>query len=486
MSENAIIPVGIIGAGATGLALAHQLRKEGVEFRLLEQAPRAGGVVQSGTKDGFLYEWGPNSLQYKGPEMLKLFRELGIERHLVCSSQNAAKRYIVKKGKLLELTNSAKSLLKTPLFSLGGKLRILTEPLRKRSRADTDPSVAEFVKRRLGVEVLEYAVAPFVTGIYCGVPENLSVKAAMPTLWEMEQAHGSLIRGGIAKMRERKQALAGKEPAFKPGTLLSFEGGMQTLTDALARSAGRSLRCGVRVTAIHKNPTHWTLKYRDRHDNVFTESYEHLVCCTPAHQLAELPFAEELRQELSVGKKIEHAPIGVFSMGFQKNQFPKKLEGFGFLVPRKEGRKTLGVIYAHDIFPGRAPEDHVLLSCFVGSAANPKILEKPAEKIRDAILKDLRELLGLKGTPCFGHFLSLPKAIPQYEVGYQENVLANLAHIEARHPNLHFAGSYRGGIALWQCLQNGQELGRSLAKNMEANIRISSLKNNESKHSASR
>jgi oxygen-dependent protoporphyrinogen oxidase len=336
----------------------------------------------------------------------------------------------------------------TPLFSLRGKMRVLAEPFIARGNVD-DESLADLVRRRLGAEILTYAIEPFVAGIYAGDPEKLSARHAFPKLWSLEREHGSFVRGALRMRR------TGPRPK-----MMSFRDGMGALPARLAVMLGEDLRCQARVESIAETAAGWSVAWIENGQSKRGEAAT-LVCAIPAFAVPQLPWSAEVRGSLGFLDRIEYPPVSIVALGFRRADVGHPLDGFGMLVPAAEKRQILGTIFSSSLFPGRAPEGEVLLTNFVGGARQPGLAALPDDELVRLVCEDLRALLGVKGEPVFRRIIRWPRAIPQYNRGYGE-VLSALEKLEAAHPGLHFVGNYRGGIAAGQCIRNGLRLAEEM------------------------
>jgi protoporphyrinogen/coproporphyrinogen III oxidase len=437
------VDVVVVGAGISGLATAFHLQRRGHAVRVFEAAPRAGGVIGSQRRDGVLYETGPNSTLDTTPLIGELLDAAGIAAERLDATAAAAKRYVLRDGRLVPLPTSPGAFLVTPLFSLGAKLALAREPFVAPAPPDRDETVAAFVRRRLGEEFLDYAIEPFIAGIYAGDPEQLSVRAAFPRLHALEQRYRSLIRGQIHGARERART---REKAKNTASSFSFRNGMQTLPDALARALP-GLETGVRVLRLARGD-----------DGVLTVEGERrtararaVVLAVPADAAAGLvrPLAPAAAQALDA---IPYSPVAVVASAYRRADVRHALDGFGFLAPRKAGRAVLGTLFSSSMFDGRAPEDTVLLTTFVGGARNPELARATPNEIVTTVERELAALLGA-ASPRWREVVQWPRAIPQYTLGHLGRIAA-LEQAEAAVPGLFFRSNYRGGVSVGDCIKS--------------------------------
>ncbi|MGH7536605.1 MAG: protoporphyrinogen oxidase, partial [Gemmatimonadales bacterium] len=326
--------VAVVGAGVAGLTAAFRLKQRGVRVVLYEAGDRAGGAVLTERRDGYLAELGPNSIAGPSPRTRSLFSDLGLGESLLAASPKARHRFVVRKGKLLPLPTSPSQLLTTRLLSNSAKLAVFGEPMVDAGDSPMEESIGGFIRRRFNQEVLDYVGNPFVTGVFAGDPEQLSVRHALPRLHALERSHGSVIKAFAAKSCTRPDPKTGASPS---DGLFSFRGGLQELSGALAREAGTALRLKAPVTQIRRGPKGWTV------DAAYqaTELYDGVVYAAPAHCADEIEFGFEGGERLKTLTSIPHPPVGVLSLGFRAEDVTHPLDGFGFLVPEVERRQVL-------------------------------------------------------------------------------------------------------------------------------------------------
>jgi oxygen-dependent protoporphyrinogen oxidase len=437
----------VVGAGVSGLAAAFGLRKRGHDVEVLEAAPRAGGVIASRQRDGFLYETGPNSTLDTTPLIGELLHEAGVESERANASAVADTRFIVRDGRLVALPTSPPGFLATGAFTLRAKLRLLREPFVKAAAPHVEETIADFVRRRLGDEFLDYAIDPFVAGIYAGDPERISVPAAFPRLHALEQRYGSLIKGQIKGAKERR---ARGEAAKNVAKSFSFAKGMQTLPDALSRALG-GVTTGVRVDSVARDDSHYVIEGA-RDGEPMVRRARAVVVATPAYAASSIASALSASAARALSS-IEYAPVVVVVTAHRRVDVADPLAGFGFLVPKKERRAMLGTLFSSSMFSGRAPEGSVLLTTFVGGRRNPERVELADEALVDVVLRDLAALVGVRERPLWTEIVRWKQAIPQYDLGHAKK-LAAVDAAERALPGLRFCANYRGGVSVGDCVKS--------------------------------
>jgi oxygen-dependent protoporphyrinogen oxidase len=428
----------IIGAGITGLTTAYELMEKGIECTVFEASGRVGGCIQSIYEDDFLVECGPNSVLDTHPDIGKLIARLGLEGNKLSPKPESNNRFIVRDGKPIRLPTSPPALFHSKAFSAGAKFRLMKEPFIK-SKSNEQESLADFVVRRLGQEFLDYAINPFVSGVYAGDPAKLSTCHAFPKLYTLEQKYGSLIKGAIKGAKERKERA---ETASKDARMFTFDDGLEVLPKQLAMKLGEAIRMNTPATSIQQMDEGKWLVNR--------EEFDHVVIAIPTHLMGDLiaPF------ELDCLDEIYYPPVASLSLGFGINQFMHALNGFGMLIPTIEKRFSLGALFPSSIFAGRAPGGMTLLTVFIGGSQHPERALMNEEDMLKETLKDLQDLLGLDGEPDYKRLSLWPKAIPQYNIGY-EKCLNHMKQVEADFPGIHFAGHYRDGISVSNSILSG-------------------------------
>ncbi len=453
----------IVGGGISGLSALHRLANAGKKVLLLECNRQVGGAMRSvrvevpGTQSSVLIEQGPNTIQSGNEHVEQLIRELGLTDQIVEADKQAANRYVLRNGIPVPVPTNPKALVESSLLSMRAKLRLLREPFVKVAPADREESVAEFVERRLGREPLDYGVNPFVSGVFAGRPEHLSLRYAFPTMYELEQEYGSLIRGGIRRAKKRKQA-ARNNNVNGPSTkrrMFSFRDGMASLPRRVHEKWSEHVLTEGTVTGIEPTGSGWNVR-AELPDGLQKFRAKNLLLATNAFVAADLtePFDAHLAETL---RTIEYPPIAVASFLVAKKSVAHPLDGFGLLCPEVECRDVLGIIFTSSIFPERAPEGTVLLTVFGGGARNPQLALQSKDAIVEMVGNELRELLGVQEAPMLLDVALWRQAIPQYNLGYGR-VLEAIALAETQHPGLTLIGNYRNGISVPDCIQAGMRV----------------------------
>ncbi len=436
-------PVAVLGAGITGLSIAYALKKSGADVTIYEKEDTPGGVIQSRLHDGWLVEQGPNTMLVRDRRLWNLLDDLELTGHIAEPGSEAKKRYIVRGGTPIPAPFSFVDFLKTDLFSTRAKVRLLKEPFIHGPGQD-DESISAFMRRRLGPEPLQYGVNPFVSGIYAGDPEQLSIKHTFGGLYEMEQEHGS-IAGGFLKRKKNEHAAK--------RVLISFDEGLQLLPQSMAGQLGDTLQRNTAVQSISAGEGGWKIGLQNGRQKL----HRAVVSTLPTFRLSQVWADEQSGQLMSRLADIEYAPMSVLGLGFKRKQINHPLDGFGILVPEKEPFSLLGCLFSSSLFSGRAPENHVLLTCFMGGARNPAGASRSTDELITELMPQLQQLLGAKDDPVFRHHTYWKHAIPQYTVGY-ERYLQTMEEIEGSNPGFYLAGNYRGGVSVPDCILSGFKL----------------------------
>lgn len=457
MSSNKKIVV--IGAGISGLTTAYLLFKEGYDVVVLEQKDTVGGSIETINADGFLFDRGPNSGLETTPLIQQLVKELNLEDQFVYANREGNKRYILKNGELLALPMSPPLFFKTKLFSGKAKLRLLAEPFIGRSKDGYYQSIAEFVTRRLGKEFLDYAINPFVAGVYAGRPEELSVKSAFPKLYALEEEYGGLIIGTIRSIRKRKKS---KEVSKQSAKMFSFKDGMKVLPEAMAEKLGSRVSTGVEVTSVRETAEgNYGVTFRDGNQTL-TLLADLVLSTVPAYKASELfgHFDEELVKHLN---EIYYPPVLVLYLVYDRKVVGQPLDGFGFLIPEKEEKSFLGAIWSSVIFPNRTDETKAAFTLFIGGSRDAGFIDDVEQMVIDRARREFELIMKISAEPVLISKRLWPKAIPQYNIGYVEHENF-FDHFEKNYKGIILGGNYRGGISVGDCIKNSELVAQRIKK----------------------
>lgn len=442
----------IIGAGISGLTTAYFLREKGFRVTVLEAAPEVGGTMKTLHRDGWLIETGPNSALETTPLFTKLISELDLREEHLYANRLADKRYILRHGRLYAIPMSPSAFIQTRLWSLAGKLRLLKEPFV--GSAKSEETIAEFVRRRLGQEFLDYAINPFVAGVYAGNPEELSIRYSFPKLFALEEKYGGLIKGMIKGRKERKQRA---EKAKDRAKLFSFREGMASFPEAIARSLGNDVRVNTSVHHIipmrmGAKPVYHVSCSAD--GNRETIEAVAVVLTVPAYAASEIirPIDPEMATSLA---SIYYPPVAEVFLGYKSEQIKRTLDGFGFLIPARENRRILGTIWSSVLFPGRSPEGHVAFTTFVGGSRQPQLTALDDTSLLSLVKDELSLIMGVDQEPVFSHISRWNQAIPQYNMSYGK-VLQAMERFEENFRGAFLSGNYRGGISVGDCIMSAE------------------------------
>lgn len=438
----------VAGAGIAGLAAALELQSRGREVLVIDPADRPGGVMRTDHVAGYVIERGPNTAQLKAP-MLRFLEGRGLEAALVPARPASRLRHVLRNGALVPVPMSPLALLRTPLLSARGKLRLFAEPFVRRGDAEGE-TVAEFVARRAGDEVVRALVGPFLTGVYAGDETQLGAEAVFDEAARLERRHGSLVLGGLVS------ALRRRSERGLPG---SFAGphGFGPLARQLAGQLREPPALGSRVARIEADGVGWNLEIAAP-SGAFALRARSVVLAMPSHVAAEILRGVDAEISTALAG-IGYAPIVTASLGVSPAEAKGSIRGFGFLVPREERLRLLGCLFMSQLFPGRAPEGSELLQCMLGGVRWPEAVLEPDDVLLAALRQDLEHCLGYRGEPEVLGMTRWQSAIPQPGTDH----LARLRFArEALPAGLALAGSYVAGVGVADSLASGLAAAESL------------------------
>ena len=459
MSTNDIETL-VVGGGIAGLACASHLKLSGRSVRLVERNDHLGGVIRTLNESGYRIETGPNSL-YLRPEdpLLEILFKTGLDHRILFAGSTGKKRFILKDGRPIPLPLTFLEGLTSPVLSLGGKIRVLKEPFvppfeMDPGSGDQSETVSGFVERRFGQEFLDWIVDPFIKGVFASTPEILAMEDTFPKLVSMEDAYGSIIKAALAMQFGKKSP---KTPLTRQ--IFSFDQGMGCLPTAIADLLGTDAGTNAEVVGCTQTPDGFRTALLFDDETYYLRS-RHVVLASSAIHSAEI------LQDLSPGAvnalgEIPYAPIAVVAVGYARKNVAHPLDGFGLLIPTKERRKILGILFSSSLFEGRAPEGQVLLTVFVGGMSNPKLAFSFDEDLIEMIENELKSILGTKSRPDFLRIQRWEGAIPQYTQGHRNRITRALTDLPK---GIHLAGSYLSGVSVSQSFTSGINAAHEILK----------------------
>jgi oxygen-dependent protoporphyrinogen oxidase len=443
----------IVGGGIAGLSCAWRLFSAGRDVIVVEERDVAGGNIRTRRDGPYLMEYGPHTFMGSASDVFKLAAEVGAEGDIVPTRPAASARFIVRGGRMHAAPTGLFSFLFSDLLGFGSKLRLMTEPFRT-GRGQPSDTAMQFFERRFGSEAARVLAGAFVSGVYAGDAEKLSAAAAFPLFWRFEQESGGMIRGALKLSKERKLEREASGAELRKG-LFSFKGGMGRLSAAAARKLGGNVLCSSKAESISRVNGGF---------KVITGAGEiacsRIVLAVPPHEAARLVRPLDAGAS-SLLEAIPMAPVAVSHLGYaaRAENVP---DGFGFLAPRGEGPRSLGVLFPSRIFEDRAPPGGDLFTGFVGGVSDPQALGLPDGDIAGVVIKDLNDLTGLKARPELESVHRVEKAIPQLVLGHLERISGINAGL-ARLPGITLAGNYLKGVGMKDAIASGFEAAEAIA-----------------------
>ena len=480
--------VAVIGGGITGLAAAQRLvsSADDIEVVIFEASRRLGGIIRTESADGFLMELGPDSFITNKPAAIQLCEEIGFSNQLIPTDAGYRRSLVLRNGKpmpvpdgfMLMAPAKPSAILATPILSLAGKLRLLSEALISRRPDSGDESLGSFVRRRFGRQALERLVQPLVGGIYTADPELLSLKATMPRFLEMEQSHGSVIRATLAQQKKDRRSSSecgdkdeSSGSGARYGLFATAAGGLSDLVAAieqvLQKSGRVTVHVGIEVTAVERatgedmqlsGQQPWVIRSRNQQPVKF----DSVIVTLPTYAAAKIlkgAVSAELQAALN---EIKYASSAIVVSGHQVSDFSHPMDAFGLVVPAIEKRKVLAVSFSSRKFPDRAPDGKILLRTFVGGAMQPELLANDSDTIQGFVNAELRSIFGMKTDPMFSEVVMYNNAMPQYYVGHLDRV-ATIETLLGKHAGLHLAGSAYHGVGIPDSIASGQAAADQIA-----------------------
>lgn len=447
----------ILGGGITGLAAAYQLKKANKPFVLLEATEKVGGKIQSFQQEGFSCELGPNTVLINNVETKLLLDELNLNDQLLFPDEVAIKnRFVLKNGSIEAIPNSISTAWNSKLFGIKTLINVLSEPLRKKRLSSQEESLASFAKRRFGKQIYDDFITPFVTGIYAGDPEKMSSDYVLPILKQAEQEHGSVLRGMIKIMKQKKKLSSAHDlPKQK---IFSFQNGLQSLTKAIANEIKAEISSNSSVHKIEKKGEQYLVHYKNQSENKILKA-DGIISTLPSHALASI-YADSkpsLSQQL---KKIKNIPAVVLHYGFKNKDLGFSKKCFGILSRAQEKVPFLGILFNSNFFPHTSSQEDCLITVICGGYRYPEIVDKKDDEINKEVLASIMPLLQSKQEPFFKHIHRWKNGIPQYELGYAE-IESSIKDFESSNHNFYIGGNFYNGISVSDCIKNGTNLAKN-------------------------
>ncbi len=486
MADSGAPRIAILGGGISGLSAAFRLlelsakHEVPLDVTLLERGPRLGGPLCTIREQGFIAEAGADSFLTEKPWALDLVRRLGLDGELIGTRAEFRRTYVVHNGALVEIPEGFSLLaptrllpmLRSPLLSPLGKLRMMIEPLIPRRRGHRDESLASFVTRRLGREVLERIAQPLAGGIYTADPERLSLHATLPRFADMEARHGSVIRGlrAAARKQDGKSGQSGGTSGARWSLFASLRGGIGTMIDALAQRLGETVRRNVEVVALERIGGGGATERKARWRVVMADGAaleaDAVICALPAYRAAPLfePHAPALARALGT---IGYASAAVVNLAYRESDFPRAPRSFGFVVPAIERRRIIAGSFTSLKFDGRAPAGTILVRAFIGGAMQSELMALDEAAMLEVAREEFRALLGAEAAPLWAKVNRWPDSMPQYAVGHHGRV-AEIERAAAALPGLELAGAALRGVGIPDCVLGGERAAQAVFSELGA------------------
>lgn len=455
----------IIGGGITGLAAAYELEKRNINYLLVEKENRLGGVIKTERRGGFIFEGGPDCFVSFKPWVEELARELKIEDELVCTQEENKGTFVYSRGKLHLLPDGLtelvpkdiKQFLFTPLISVRGKLRIALEVFIPPQKNKKDETLASFVKRRFGKELLDKIAEPLIAGIHACDPETMSLESTFPSFLEMEREFGSVTWGILRKRREMKRAQREKPSHVqlpkKRTFFMSFKKGMQEIVEALEKKIpAHKIILRKEVVGLKKEDNFYLITLKSG------ESFKakNVILATPAYSSAKIvrEIDKKLSQKLT---EIPYSPSITIPVAFKKNEFTHPLKGFGVVVPKSEGRRVMAISWISSKWPYRVPEGYVMLRVFMGGSEGEKFITFSKEEILKIALEEIKIIMGTSAEPSDYEVFRFEKSMPQYTLGHKQKIEFIESRLEELHPSLIITGGAFHGVGIGDCIREGKK-----------------------------
>ena len=431
----------ILGAGISGLTLAHYLNKKNRDFLVIESKPSVGGNIISFEKNGFVCENGPNTVLLNKKSVVELIDEIGLKDKIIFPNDYNNKRFLLRKGKLIPIPQNFIEFIKTNLLSLTSKLRLIIEIFIPKHNRNV--SVKSFFKKRFGNNFEEIFVEPFLTGIYAGETNKMSTKHVLNKIWNMEQKSGSII---IDTLKRKKKL--NKSRSF------NFKNGLIDFVLAINKNISNKVILKSEVTSVKKIKKGYEIII----NNNIKYHCKKLISTLPAFGLANIIFDKKISKDL---KKINYCPIMVLHLGIEKSKIKENIDGFGVLTKRKDNQSFLGILFNSRIFPHVAPQGNDLLTVIIGGARQPQLIDQDVNKLKKTIINEIRKIISYDGKIIMENNFLWKNGIPQYDLDH-DVLIGNISDFHKKNKNFYILGNYIKGISVSDCIQNAFELSKKL------------------------
>jgi len=454
----------IIGGGIAGLSAAYHIHEEifkniPVECTLLESSEKFGGKISTMRFDEFIVERGPDSFISQKPEAIELCKKLGLEGRLTGTSPDHPNTYVCLKNKLVTMPDGLSLMIPTkfmpfilsPLFSWMGKIRMGMDLFLPKKKGNGDESLASFVRRRMGEEALEKMAEPMLAGIYASDPNLMSINSTFPMFVQTEQKYRSLILGMLARKRQqiihRAKIPKGKQPA---SLFMTLKNGLDEMVETLVEKAiNVTFRAGTKVMDLSRAEEGWRLTLNDGS----SINADAVILATPA-QISAYLVEQTSPKVAGLLNQIRYVSTATVSIAYKKEGFPHSLDGFGFVVPKTEGKRILACTWTSSKFPERVPEEYVMLRCFVGGAMQEELAELDEDSIGTMVREELLDIMGIDCEPVFLKIFRYKKSNVQYQVGHAALIESVRKELQS-FPGLVVTGSAYTGIGIPDCIRDG-------------------------------
>ena len=449
--------IAVLGAGVSGLSLAHQLKKQGREFVIIDANSNAGGVIQSSLIDGFLCELGPNTILINNLEIKSLIEDLGLWDSIIHPNSTAIRRrYILKETKIEPIPTSIKMAITSKLVNWTTLYNLIKEPFIPGRNAVDEESLASLCERRFGQQILDDFITPFITGIYAGDPKKMSSRHTFSNMKKAEDQYGSILKGMFQLMKEKKRS--DKDTGLSRQKIFSFKNGLNQLIKKLEYQLKNNLLLESKVFEIKKEGKKFLISYK-RGDETHSIKTDSIVSCLPANQLASIirPIDNQCAEKLL---NINYVPVISIHLVLDRKKVDFSRPAFGILSREKEEVPFLGILFNSRFFPHSSPEsDKELITIIAGGSRYPDLIDKPSEEISNEIITSIKKILGYNGKPEIISIKKWKKGIPQYELGH-DSIISATEKFSNKFPGFYISGNFLKGVSVSDCIKNSLTLAK--------------------------